>query len=92
MERTDELIELWLTPETRIIESQTGSLRPVEFTVLIWAKYDDLIHAGYSHSWLLDIALDPDGWSPENAPFELRLSATIAYAHEMHLKRVGSFE
>lgn len=86
---TEEQIEAWVSPETRMIEMPDGSIEAVAFSALTWSYYDDLLDLGYTHAWLLQIAR-LDGWEPEPAPFELRFSSAIAYARQVHRERWGT--
>lgn len=86
---TEQQIEAWVSPETRMLEHPDGLLRPVSYSALIWMAYDDLIEHGYTHEWIIEITNGE--WSPPNGPFISRFSSAVALIHNRHRERIGEF-
>lgn len=86
---TEQQIEAWVSPETRMLAQPDGTLQPVTYPMYIWSAYDDLIDHGYTHDWIVEIANGE--WHPANGPFISRFSSAVAYIHNQHRDRVGEF-
>lgn len=85
---SEQQIEAWLTPETRIVDVGGGAMRPITLTVLVWLHYDTLLDAGYFHDDIVACA-SLDGWKPEKASFEMRFDSSIALFWQTHEKQRG---